>query len=80
MSELDYGLTVLLCNGWGAALKKSTLPDWLIPIVLGFVGSLVYCLLTDFTGRGAVYGASAGIGSVGTHQILKQLQHRKDPA
>ena len=82
-------LFVLGFNGLGLALKKSPVPDWTIPYLLGLLGALLYPCIVDpakvsYTmAYPVVYQAMTGAvlagASVYLNQITKQFLNRNNP-
>lgn len=78
----------LVLNVVGLALKKTPLPNWIIPVALPVLGALLYPYIAE-TGKVnfecrnpeillGVYGALIGSGSVGLNQMLRQFLGRKE--
>ena len=81
---LEYSPPVALAialNLLGLALKKSPVANWLIPLLLPFIGMGVYPFISlpmhyqvpNPTVLMAVYGFCIGAGSVGLNQAIKQV-------
>lgn len=81
-------LLSLALNAVGIFLKKSPIPDWLIPFALIAIGAITYPLIAD-TGDVnpkvhnpviylAVIGSLIGGASVGANQALRQFLGRND--
>lgn len=76
----------LALNVLGVALKKSPLPNWVIPTVLPVIGAFAYPFIAEtgkvgFTVRNpdvllGVYGFVIGSASVGLNQIFRQFLGR----
>jgi hypothetical protein len=75
-------------NGLGLALKKSPVPNWLIPLLLPIIGAAVYPFLAE-PGKvnfecnnpamlHGIYGFIIGSASVGLNQMFRQFNGRRN--
>ena len=81
-------LLAVALYGLGFVLKKSPMPDWLIPFVLPCVGAIVFPFIADtsevnFNVKSpaafhAVIGFCIGGASVAMNEAGKQFLNRKD--
>lgn len=72
----------------GAILKRSPLPDWVVPVLLSAIGGASFPFLIPASQVGfecpypqallAVYGALIGLAPTGLHQAFKQFSKGKD--
>ena len=67
-------LLVLFLNAAGAVFKHTPLlaNAW-IPLLLPLIGAVVYPAISDWTAQNAVIGFVAGAGSVGLHNVARDL-------
>jgi len=68
----EMGLVTGIAYALGIYLKKSPLPDWLIPFVILALCAVAQCLLKGWSGINIVVGVYAGAGAIGGHQLIKQ--------
>jgi|GEM_PF-829249 len=68
----EMGLVTGIAYALGIYLKKSPLPDWLIPFVILALCAIAQCLLKGWSGVNVVIGVYAGAGAIGGHQLVKQ--------
>lgn len=81
-------LLAVALYGLGFVLKKSPMPDWLIPFVLPCVGAIVFPFIADVSEVNfnvkspaafqAVIGFCIGGASVAMNEAGKQFLNRKD--
>lgn len=78
----------LALNVVGIGLKRTAIPNWIIPLALPVIGAVVYPMIAEpgkvnFECRNpavllGVYGFVIGSGSVGLNQMLRQFLGRND--
>lgn len=80
LSLSPHALLGLALMMLGVALKRSPLPDWLIPFIIMGVGAAVYPLLvsTGSIGYRVVTGFVIGATTVGLHQLKSQISNRNN--
>lgn len=80
-------LLAVALYGLGFVLKKSPMPDWLIPFVLPCVGAIVFPFISDTSSIGyavkspttwsVISGFVIGMGSTWINEATKQFANRK---
>jgi hypothetical protein len=80
-------LLAVALYGLGFVLKKSPMPDWLIPFVLPCVGAVLFPFIADtasvsYTVKSpaawsAIVGFVIGMGATGINEAVKQFTNRK---
>jgi hypothetical protein len=80
-------LLAVVLNALGFALKKSPMPDWVIPLFLPTLGAAAFPFIAE-VGKvsyqvqnpivfNCIIGAALGFGAVGINQAFRQFLDRK---
>lgn len=89
LSDLSpEGLFVVGCIGFGIALKRSPIQDWIIPYILGITGAIIAPFLFEYGKIPytmtypwvylSIKGAVLAGFSTTLHQYVKQFINRKN--
>jgi len=70
----DMMTAAAVCNVCGSAIRgMPSVPNWIIPVVLPFIGAVSVCLMSGWSGRSFVSGFISGTGAVGLNQAFRQV-------